>query len=482
MRDKALAEIEKLPQRKFISEKDMFRWLDEVERIDPSRMMWHVRRLGGLGGTDIGEIVTHARGGWGFRSLDTVVAEKLMAIPPSQPNEKMKRGLDMEDTVRQMFHRQIGGVPRNDLVQRCMQDIPGEFSWIRSNPDDVVEIPGTGIYLADYKCPDEPHSSIATGYQVQLQVYDYKLFSAIHGRFPEPEEIPELLDGRPALSCDALILVSLDYKKWAASPLQAEYDIDLMRDSLVYGQKVWQAICSGKNPKIDRAKPERYELSTKDKSDLAMLDAKWTSLQVITKRADDLAKQAKAEIAEILRQSQSGEEYLGTFSKTTRKMTVDGDTLSVLMAENPHLDWDAVNVKTKKYDSDKLADWVAKNLPDADLSECLESKPSAENLVAFCHQHGITAPVNQDFTSAVYTGKKGRPVEEIKEFVANGVKQLSDMAQNKLFGRPDDYGYDTSVTHDEPPAANIEQTAQPSADVATNRELTEDELLGFRPR
>lgn len=439
-RDEAISQIRRLPQFRYINKDAMAEWLDAVEAREPDRMEWHIRRLGGLGGTDLGEIVTHVRGGWGFRSLDTVVAEKMMTIPPAGSNEKMRRGVELEAVVRRMFHEQTGAVVRDDLINACMRDVDGEFGFIRSNPDDVIEVPGCGIYLPDYKCPDEPHSEISINYQTQLQVYDYKLLSALMNRFPDVSELPEIRGDRPALSCDAIVLVSLDYKNWRASPLEIEYDIGITNDALVNGKKVWEAICNGKEPKLSRAMPERFVLTDEKKRQIQAAEAKWAALKTIADQSGRLLKTARAEMEGALggdgAAAAADAVHAGEYAKVTVQSKLDMAMFDEIRALNPQIDWDSAMAPSGRYDSDRLIQWAIENIDGFDLRQFECREPDGAKVMALCREHGIKTPTEASYAVRMNTGKKAAAFNEVvAPFVGESVSSLCRMTLNVMSGR-----------------------------------------------
>ena len=53
--------IDNLPQRNVMKEEDIANWLATKLKEDPERLIWHARRLGCFGGSDIGVLVAEMR-------------------------------------------------------------------------------------------------------------------------------------------------------------------------------------------------------------------------------------------------------------------------------------------------------------------------------------------------------------------------------------------------------------------------------------
>jgi len=102
LQQSVLQEVRALPQvaSGAVDESQISKWLDQVARIDPVRIAWHVRRLSGIGGSEIASVV----GLDGAYSTPEIIArQKLMMIPPFRPSSAMRRGAVAEDFIRDMF-------------------------------------------------------------------------------------------------------------------------------------------------------------------------------------------------------------------------------------------------------------------------------------------------------------------------------------------------------------------------------------------
>ena len=53
--------IDSLPQRKFMKDEDIERWIESVWENEPDRIIWHANRLNGFGGSEIGVLVADMR-------------------------------------------------------------------------------------------------------------------------------------------------------------------------------------------------------------------------------------------------------------------------------------------------------------------------------------------------------------------------------------------------------------------------------------
>lgn len=195
IRDQALLEVRMLPQvgSGAIPEERVGKWLNQVAKIDPTRIAWHVRRLGGIGGSEIASVMG-LNGAYTTREI--IAKQKLMIIPPFRATAAMKRGAYSEEFIRDLFegppdsstdqemsenlransltnviHDLFGSEmdrkfgrgnwrPRPDLealVQRPRSngDLPG---WAIGSPDRIYDVKVGGdwrVAVIDFKAPSE---------------------------------------------------------------------------------------------------------------------------------------------------------------------------------------------------------------------------------------------------------------------------------------------------------------------------------------
>jgi len=187
--DQALKASQRLRHSDVIKAGNAINWIAGVGLNDPGRLMWHIKRLDGIGASSAGVYVEEARGlrnPWTTaRELDMV---RLMMRTPTPPDTNTFRGQHLESVARSLFY----GMPeRNrsfkpdsktlELVRRSA-GIKGH-PWLKGNPDDFSIYKGDKIILHDYKVPSQPKKegdAVPIGYRVQLQ--NYALQAAAEGR------------------------------------------------------------------------------------------------------------------------------------------------------------------------------------------------------------------------------------------------------------------------------------------------------------
>lgn len=181
--ENALEKIRALPQAHVIKPADARRWVEAVLAIDPQRLDWHIRRLGGIGGSEIGalvnEFVHNERDPWD--NARDIVRRKLCLLPPDPPNPDTLRGTLFEPVAQAMFHARFGAVSDQEGLRRMAALQPGERGspvWMRGNPDDLVLIGDTRV-LPDYKIPtDADGEAVMFRYAAQTHFYTLRAYAA----------------------------------------------------------------------------------------------------------------------------------------------------------------------------------------------------------------------------------------------------------------------------------------------------------------
>lgn len=231
-RDDAKNELLALPQAKYINEKNIEKWLDAVTRIDPDRLDWHVRRLSGIGGSEIGVLLGEYLDNYHpFSSAKKICGAKLLEFMPEEPNGDMLRGTEMEDTTQAMFRKQMATLyptyrPRDDLLDQMRKHRDSEFSWLIGTPDDIVEIDNK-VIIVDYKVPNMD------------QIYEYDLEGAPFYYVAQLHHYRTIAE-RAGIKVEGLMLGALNYKEWRVNVYPVEYSKEMAETCLQVGRFHWE--------------------------------------------------------------------------------------------------------------------------------------------------------------------------------------------------------------------------------------------------
>ena len=272
-----------LPQAKYINEKNIEKWLHAVLRIDPDRLDWHVRRLSGIGGSEIGVLLGEYLDNYHpFSSAKKICGAKLLEFMPEEPNGDMMRGTEMEDTAQTMFRRQMAQAyptyrPRDDLLDLMRKHRDSEFSWLIGTPDDIIEIDGK-VIIVDYKVPNMD------------QIYEYDLEGAPFYYVAQLHHYRTIAE-RAGIEVGGLKLGALNYKEWKMNVYDVEYSKEMAETCLQVGRFHWEEfVLKGILPESRSYK----EYKTKEvPEEIKRLTRKYAIYNAMASHANNMKKRVK---------------------------------------------------------------------------------------------------------------------------------------------------------------------------------------------
>lgn len=223
-----------LPQAGHFKPEHLKRFLD-IYREDP-RALWHVERLSGIGGSEIGIMVAALRGeqdAFGAVPAD-VIREKLLAVPPKKTTLAMRKGIVAETCIRQFFledYKAVRDIESIKLLESGNFKKPCE--WMRYSPDDVVFMGGRR-YLCDYKHPSEAtlHDDVYLRYISQLHL----------GR---------MILEHNSIRIDGMLLIQYPERGDDLVISEVSMDDSIVDDIVRGGQMVWDEVLAGRVPPFD---------------------------------------------------------------------------------------------------------------------------------------------------------------------------------------------------------------------------------------
>ena len=165
--------LEALPQLSVIESSDANRWVEGITRFHSKRATWHAKRLHGIGGSEMGALVSFYRGesSSGFSTIKDVVEGKLLKRLPSFETSHMRRGNALEDLARQVFlKKSFGSIDLPAMNALATANRLKGYEFMVGNPDDIVMINGKR-FVVDYKVPNTFSDAIEFDYEVQVHHY-----------------------------------------------------------------------------------------------------------------------------------------------------------------------------------------------------------------------------------------------------------------------------------------------------------------------
>jgi predicted phage-related endonuclease len=209
-----LEQISRLPQAGVLSLTTAERWVQRTFNIDPERIGWHIRRAGGVGGSEAGALVSWTYEGFSSReSAARLAKRKLLLLPPDRSNDDMGRGHALEEHIRLTYEAKltrlgVNWCSRLDLKELIESNAHPTYPWLRANLDGLYEIDGR-LIIVDFKAPSEDSLMNYLEYkhyhEYRAQLNHYALVAQGHG-----------------ISIDDLHLVFYDYRRYASEGVRIE--------------------------------------------------------------------------------------------------------------------------------------------------------------------------------------------------------------------------------------------------------------------
>lgn len=125
------------------------------ESIEQGTPEWHALRKTKITATDAAVIM----GASHWKTRIQLYHEKLSDAPPTPPNERMQRGIDLEPVARDLFGLQHGLIVEPRVVIK---------DWAMASLDGIDYL---GHHLVEIKCPGEKDHSIAIAGKVPEHYY-----------------------------------------------------------------------------------------------------------------------------------------------------------------------------------------------------------------------------------------------------------------------------------------------------------------------
>lgn len=234
-----------------VEESDAEYWIEEVHAHEPDGVKSHIKRLNGLGGTDLAVLYTEFIGKrHPFSTARSVIEGKLCKTLPllkpileglnkSEVKEKREeyghiiRGYLAESHAKEQFRSDynLTEYPRiNEIIKEDRAS--GGWSkhpWAKISPDDVLVDPKGKLWLSDYKAPNDS-GVIEEWEDYGVPVY-YKTQLALYAAY-----LRDHLDINVDLDNIYLVPISTTF---AISPVKVDITQEFMDDVLRCGDHYW---------------------------------------------------------------------------------------------------------------------------------------------------------------------------------------------------------------------------------------------------
>jgi hypothetical protein len=434
--------LPQLPQVKQINIENAKRWYHIMAKRPDDRFEWHFKRLSGIGGSEIGELAQRALGySATYTQVEHIINQKLMISPPDLPNNYMRRGILAEGMIAKIFHEDYAASRRKDLMKKITGH---QISWMRGNPDDIVEIQGA-IGIIDYKAATEVPDQTYLIYQAQLQFYDYLLADAMElTRGIMPEDLKQRTE---PLATDFMVNVFLDYENGTTAPIFVPYDGNLMNAMIEAGDAVWMHITKG------HPLPDYMSMPTEQEQ--AALELTANQLEKL-KLAERRVCQLKSASDAIYFELEKAKEDIVAFAKEvsgsplvkdvklpfsaagmTTRVSIDKERwqsiLNGMTEENKAKAIDKTSKLTTNLDETKVIALLERHGIDVDLSSLCKTEFDTGLVAEFCKEHKFAPAIKESTSIAMGRSKVAKTEikaiqDEVKDDIGMFISRLSKTA------------------------------------------------------
>lgn len=421
--------VPQLEQAAHIKEHHARRWYNDVMELEPGRFEWHFDRLKGWGGSDIGEIAASYLGEPNlFSTVYELGMDKLMIRSPGGQTPHMRRGTLLEEPLSIIFREDYNATRRTDLVEAIMQTRDPSRSWLRGNPDDVVEIESSGgksIIIPDYKCSADFHEYVPIQYVCQVHQYHYLL------------ELSEKNEEGDA----GLAIVYFDYENGKSMPIGVPFEERCRKAVLEGGDKAWAHVVAGELDALAEMRAPRevadfqYEFSDEDKALLAQLEDKWSSLYVMRKSIAEKYDKVCEDISAVFKKygpmHGHADEMPLSMAGTTIRRTVNKPYMDDLI-ERKAVDRDSVTVEGNSYDPDLMADYLLTT--GVDVTQFISRKYDAGKVESALLEAGFNVgeAISEGISYTLRVSKKKGITKEDIEHAGEVAASVIDQAEKQL--------------------------------------------------
>ncbi|WP_119564627.1 hypothetical protein [Vibrio cholerae] len=244
--DEVYSIISAVPQRNYIRDEDLHSWVSHVMEHMPEKAIFLAKRLGTIGGSEIGVFVQAKRNreyesvsdyGFSHVSDHQLIEEKLLRRLPEIENDNFTRGNLFEDKAAEAYFMHLSEkyktVKNRPDIKRKILEAKAIYPWARVQVDDVWFCDGK-LILTDYKVPS-------------VQSFNAMMYS-------EPltyscqTTLGKMIAKSIGIEIDLMTVCPLDINKGRVNEIIVEEDQKLEEEIIETGLYYHDLICNGRMP------------------------------------------------------------------------------------------------------------------------------------------------------------------------------------------------------------------------------------------
>ena len=324
--------IMSLPQVSQVELENVVSYMDIVVSSFRDEVEFHLKRMSGFGGSEIGGISKSLEGKQVFRnSAYESIASKLFLRTPMKATGPMRRGTLYEQFAKENFEKRLTELGYEweelaDQQKNIIEDKENDvYPWCRSSLDGVYLINGE-VVIVDFKCPSievieeykrvsakfhVPNDSIADNYIPNAEERERANYS---GAIPFEDYSYQLhhyyMDAAiKGIKADRIILSVFDCMNVESHFIEVEIDERIISNIKRAGEYYWnEYVLKGKVPPPNEAnvveinEDGSLDIDEGVLDDLKSISEKASYVNILSNENDKKLKAFKAEIKDLLSQ------------------------------------------------------------------------------------------------------------------------------------------------------------------------------------
>ena len=300
--------IDALPQRKFMKDDDIQRWIDDIWQKEPDRIIWHANRLNGWGGSEIGILVADMRMKernefsptyHTFKSANELFKEKLCINTPTRDEDEnendIRRGTIGEpwlidrliDQLKNQYGEENVKIDKDTMAAMGGTFTNPEHPWLVGNIDLSLIVNELRL-LVDIKWPRASKAE----YMAKMTPFTYDCQLKHYELRAEKLNVP--------IGFDKTVLACFDSDQFSFHLGVVEGDKDLKADIIRAGDHYFnEYLLKGRIPDLPKSKTPTGNtemLSSAVNANLKKVHALKVLKKSLDKQIDSLEKEISCEI------------------------------------------------------------------------------------------------------------------------------------------------------------------------------------------
>lgn len=392
--------IRSLPQSPHIDDASINLWIDTISSFEPERLNWHIRRLSGIGGSEIGTVVSPFANIYAPHNQPRdVFFDKMMRTLPTRPNGHMRRGIEMEEKIRAEFRKQYGLVPNDAVMNAIAKHRDPNHIWRVGNVDDFGSL-NRFNWMVDYKCPMpgfvQTYNDSGIDFNYIAQLHHYKAIA---------DQVGARVDG--------LLLVSWDMENWCLDVRAIPFDSVLAKLMEEAGDWLWND-CVLKNRMPESTFEKAIDIAGEDEvaAKLRNLFDRLSTTSLLANVTTGERDTIKSEIVRVLRTKPVlAGKVAHNLMTATAKEVLNLDFLKEKMGAHGLQEGDYQ--KRTSVNINKLIELAEQH--NLDFSDCYETTLDTDKAIEALMARGMDDSQfhTHDFTLALSRKKSGDEFERI---------------------------------------------------------------------